>query len=116
MLTEPRDTAGLVLLGTGKNPDDATNDARSSAAIAKIEQAEQKGQIRRFTGNDYTTDLAKGNLVRPSSAGRVTSSSSRPTTRTSSFLMPEEGAIALVGQHADPAEGAPTPVRRPRRS
>ena len=31
-------------------------------AIDKIDKANDAGQFRRFTGNDYTTDLAKGNV------------------------------------------------------
>jgi spermidine/putrescine transport system substrate-binding protein len=30
-------------------------------AIDQIDKAQKAGQIRRFTGNDYTTDLTKGN-------------------------------------------------------
>ena len=48
---------------------DATASTRRTAtldqiikAIDKIEEAKKAGQIRRFTGNDYTTDLTKGNL------------------------------------------------------
>ena len=49
MFTEWRDTAGLVLLGMGKNPTTATKDDYS-AAIAKIDEENKKGQIRKFTG------------------------------------------------------------------
>ena len=33
------------------------------AAIDKIGAAVDSGQIRRFTGNDYTEDLTSGNVV-----------------------------------------------------
>jgi len=33
------------------------------AAIDKIEAAQKSGQIRRFTGNEYTEDLTAGNVV-----------------------------------------------------
>jgi spermidine/putrescine transport system substrate-binding protein len=62
MLTELRDTVGLVMLGLGHDPEqDGTDEALE--AIEKIEQAQQDGQIRRFTGNDYTRDLLKGDAV-----------------------------------------------------
>jgi spermidine/putrescine transport system substrate-binding protein len=62
MLTEMRDTIGLVMLGMGKDPTKATvADAR--AAAAKIKKARQSGQIRKFTGNDYAEDLAAGNIA-----------------------------------------------------
>ncbi len=60
-LTEPYDSAGLVLLMDGIDPTKATLD-EIMGAIDKIEAAQKAGQIRRFTGNDYTTDLTKGNI------------------------------------------------------
>ena len=61
-LTEMRDTVGSVLLGEGIKPEDATKD-QALAAIEKLEKASKDGQIRRFTGNDYTRDIAKGDSV-----------------------------------------------------
>ena len=62
MLTEMRDTFGLVMLGQGKDPTKATLEDVKAAA-AKIKQARVSGQIRSFTGNDYADDLAAGNIV-----------------------------------------------------
>ncbi len=62
MLTEMRDTVGLVMLSTGADPAEATMDT-ASAAFDRIEQAKNDGQIRQFTGNDYMDDLAAGNFV-----------------------------------------------------
>jgi spermidine/putrescine transport system substrate-binding protein len=59
MLTEMRDTVGSVLLGEGIQPEEATKD-QALAAIEKVEKASRDGQIRRFTGNEYTRDLARG--------------------------------------------------------
>ena len=42
-----------MLLGDGVKPEEATQD-QVLAAIEKIEKASKDGQIRRFTGNDYT--------------------------------------------------------------
>lgn len=61
MLTEMRDTLGLVMLGMGKDPATCTV-ADAQAAAAKITQARESGQIRAFTGNDYAEDLASGNI------------------------------------------------------
>ena len=62
MLTEMRDTVGLVMLGMGADPSaDGTEEAL--AAIEKIDKAQKDGQIRRFTGNDFTRDLLKGDAV-----------------------------------------------------
>ncbi len=62
MLTEMRDTLGLVMLGLGKDPTTCTVDDVKAAA-AKITQARESGQIRAFTGNDYAEDLASGNIL-----------------------------------------------------
>ena len=62
MLTEMRDTLGLVMLGMGKDPVKASK-ADVEAAAAKIKKARKSGQIRKFTGNDYAEDLAAGNIA-----------------------------------------------------
>ncbi|RRQ77463.1 ABC transporter substrate-binding protein [Streptomyces griseofuscus] len=61
-LTEMRDTVGMTLLDLGKDPAKVTDDDYD-AAIARLQKAVDKGQIRRFTGNDYTSDLAKGDIA-----------------------------------------------------
>jgi spermidine/putrescine transport system substrate-binding protein len=61
LLSEPYDSASTVLLGDGVDCSKATLD-QLLGAIDKIDKANQAGQFRRFTGNDYTTDLAKGNV------------------------------------------------------
>jgi spermidine/putrescine transport system substrate-binding protein len=62
MLTEMRDTVPLILQSQGVNPDEATKDDWL-AAIDKLREARDSGQIRRFTGNEYTEDLTSGNIV-----------------------------------------------------
>ncbi|MBA6437659.1 MULTISPECIES: polyamine ABC transporter substrate-binding protein [Streptomyces] len=62
LLTEMRDTVGLTLLDMGKNPETVTADDYD-AAIARLQKASDRGQVRRFTGNDYTGDLTKGDLA-----------------------------------------------------
>ena len=62
MLTEMRDTVPLVLQSQGVDPEKATKE-EWLAAIDKIGAAADSGQIRRFTGNEYTEDLTSGNIV-----------------------------------------------------
>ena len=62
MLTEMTDTVPLVLQSEGINVDEATKDDWL-AAIDKLRQARDSGQIRKFTGNEYTEDLTSGNIV-----------------------------------------------------
>ncbi|WP_037862852.1 ABC transporter substrate-binding protein [Streptomyces sp. NRRL S-340] len=61
-LSEMRDSMGMTLLDMGKDPGKFTADD-FDAGIARIQKAVDKGQIRRFTGNDYTSDLTKGDLA-----------------------------------------------------
>ena len=62
MLTEMRDTVPLVMKADGVDPEEATNQDWLNA-IDRIKGAADSGQIRRFTGNDYTEDLTAGNVV-----------------------------------------------------
>ncbi|MGW1837225.1 polyamine ABC transporter substrate-binding protein [Streptomyces sp. NPDC002067] len=61
-LSEMRDSVGLTLLDMGKRPESVTAD-EYDAALARIRKGVEAGQIRRFTGNDYTNDLDKGDLA-----------------------------------------------------
>ena len=62
LLTEMRDTVGLVLCEMGKDPSNFT-DADFDAAIAMIQKAKDAGQLKGFTGNDYTDGLTKGDIA-----------------------------------------------------
>ncbi|MBQ1096675.1 spermidine/putrescine ABC transporter substrate-binding protein [Streptomyces sp. b94] len=61
-LTEMRDTVGMVLLDMGKDPGRFSDDDYD-AAIARLQKGVDRGQIRRFTGNDYTADITKGDFA-----------------------------------------------------
>ncbi|RSS42914.1 spermidine/putrescine ABC transporter substrate-binding protein [Streptomyces sp. WAC08241] len=61
-LTEMRDTVGMTLLDLGKDPGGFT-DADFDAAVGRLQKGVDKKQIRRFTGNDYTSDLDKGDIA-----------------------------------------------------
>jgi len=62
LLTEMRDTVGLTMLDLGYDIEDFTFE-QFDRAIAKLQDAVDSGQIRRFTGNDYGSDLAQGNVA-----------------------------------------------------
>jgi spermidine/putrescine transport system substrate-binding protein len=62
LLTEMRDTVGLTMMDLGYDIEDFTFE-QFDKAIAKLKAAVDAGQIRRFTGNDYGADLAKGNVA-----------------------------------------------------
>jgi spermidine/putrescine transport system substrate-binding protein len=89
-LADPRDAANFVLLKNGIKPEDATIDDVLKA-IEELDQANRSGQIRRFTGNDYTTDLTKGNLwvCQAYSGDIIQLQADNPNLE---FVIPEEGA------------------------
>ncbi|MFG2976682.1 spermidine/putrescine ABC transporter substrate-binding protein [Streptomyces sp. NPDC048331] len=61
-LTEMRDSVGMTLLDQGKDPATFTT-ADFDEAVGRLQKGVDKNQIRRFTGNDYTSDLDKGDLA-----------------------------------------------------
>jgi spermidine/putrescine transport system substrate-binding protein len=102
MLQEPYDSANTVLLGDGVDASKATID-QILGAIEKIDKANQDGQFRRFTGNDYTTDLAKGNVwvSLAYSGDLIQLQSDNPDLR---FAYPEEGAMLFTDNMMMPAK------------
>jgi spermidine/putrescine transport system substrate-binding protein len=62
VLKEMRDVVPLVMAADGVNPAEATTEDWM-AAIDKLQENVDNGQIRRFTGNDYVQDMAKGDVV-----------------------------------------------------
>ncbi len=62
MLEELRETPALVLLAEGVEPAEASAEQWLNA-IDKLKAAADSGQIRKFTGNEYTEDLTAGNIV-----------------------------------------------------
>jgi spermidine/putrescine transport system substrate-binding protein len=62
LLTEMADAVSLVMLANGDDPTKVT-DASFDRALKRIQKAVDNGQIRQFTGNDYTGPLSKGDLV-----------------------------------------------------
>ena len=62
VLSELRDTIPMVMEGDGIPAEEATTEDWL-AAIEKVGEAVDSGQIRRVTGNEYTEDLTSGNAV-----------------------------------------------------
>jgi len=91
ILSEGRDTIGNILWMQGKRPSEATMDD-ILAACDFLDEQNRKGQIRKFTGNDYTTDLAKGNIVACEawSGDMVQLKADNPDL---DFVIPEEGGM-----------------------
>jgi spermidine/putrescine transport system substrate-binding protein len=89
MLTEMRDSVGLVMLGMGKDPETGSLDD-ILAAVEKIDKASKSGQIRRFTGNEYIKDIPKGDswVIYGWSGDAVQLTADDPNI---AFVRPEEG-------------------------
>ena len=102
MLGEAYDSANTVLLGDGVDASKATID-QILGAIEKIGKANDAGQFRRFTGNDYTTDLAKGNVwvSLAYSGDLIQLQSDNPDLR---FAYPEEGSMLFTDNMMMPAK------------
>src|SRR3954452_18315919 len=62
MLTELRDSVGMVMLAMGKDPANFT-DADFEAAVKELQSAKDAGQFKGFTGNEYTSGLASGEIA-----------------------------------------------------
>ncbi|MGH2714991.1 MAG: polyamine ABC transporter substrate-binding protein [Thermoleophilaceae bacterium] len=90
MLTEMRDSVGVVAASLGHDPEKASVD-QIMEAIDKIGEASDSGQIRGFTGNEYTKDITKGDswLIIGWSGDAVQLKVDNPNVE---FLVPETGA------------------------
>ena len=93
MLTEMRDTMGLVLMGLGKKISEISTFDQAAEAFDKVTKAKNDGQIRAFTGNDYIDDLSAGNFAAcvAWSGDVLQLTKDNPDVK---FIVPEEGATS----------------------
>ena len=100
VLTEMRDTVGLVMRATGA---DVTRPSAAAAepAFEALERAVGNGRIDAFTGNDYVNDLATGNLAAAFAwSGDVAQiTRDNPDVR---FVLPESGGLIWSDNHLIP--------------
>ena len=89
MLDELRETPALVMLAEGVDPAQASADQWLDA-IDKLGDAASSGQIRRFTGNEYTEDLTAGNIV---AAIGWSGDASLIENENAEWRMPTEGCV-----------------------
>jgi spermidine/putrescine transport system substrate-binding protein len=102
VLTELRDTIPLMLKADGIDPAQASKQQWLDA-IAKLADAVDSGQLRRFTGNDYTQDLTNGNVVAAIGWSGDTSLVENPDVE---WRMPTQGCILWSDNMVIP-KGAP---------
>jgi spermidine/putrescine transport system substrate-binding protein len=93
MLTEMRDTIGLLLMAEGKDISRISTFNEAANAFDRLEKAKSDGQIRSFTGNEYTKDLSSGNFAACIgwSGDVLQLSKDNPDIK---FFVPEEGGTS----------------------
>ena len=106
MLTEMRDTVGVVAASLGYDPEQASLD-EFMEAVDKIGEASESGQIRGFTGNEFTKDITKGDswVIIGWSGDSVQLQADNPDIR---FVAPESGVHLWTDNMQIPV-GAPSP-------
>jgi spermidine/putrescine transport system substrate-binding protein len=62
LFSDMQDGLGMIMQSQGNSVADPTMDGVQKA-VDLVKEQKDKGQIRRFTGNDYADDLAAGNIV-----------------------------------------------------
>jgi spermidine/putrescine transport system substrate-binding protein len=106
MLTEMRDTVGVVAASLGYDPEKASLD-EFMKAVDKIGKAADSGQIRGFTGNEYIKDITKGDswVIIGWSGDAVQLKADNPNIE---FVIPESGGHLWTDNMQIPV-GAPEP-------
>jgi spermidine/putrescine transport system substrate-binding protein len=107
MLTELRETIPMLMMADGIDPDEATEEDWM-AAIDKLREGVESGQIRRLTGGDYSRDLATGDAVAVIgwAADAIQLSADDPRLE---WRMPTEGCMVWWDHWVVPV-GAPNPT------
>lgn len=62
LFSDSQDGLGMIMQSQGSSIEDPTSDGVKKA-VDLVREQKDKGQIRRFTGNDYADDLASGNIA-----------------------------------------------------
>ncbi|MET4429759.1 MULTISPECIES: spermidine/putrescine ABC transporter substrate-binding protein [unclassified Mycolicibacterium] len=62
LFSDVQDGLGMIMQSQGNSPENPTTEAVTKA-VDLVREQKDKGQIRRFTGNDYADDLASGNIA-----------------------------------------------------
>ena len=104
MVSEMRETVGLVMLTEGADPSRATV-AAAHSALDKLEAADREGQIARFTGNEFVEALTNGQFAAclAWSGDVIQLQRDRPDIR---FVIPVEGGIRWFDSMVIPSRAA----------
>ena len=94
LLSDTQDGLGMFMMSQGHSPEDPTMESVQKA-VDLVKEQKDKGQIRRFTGNDYADDLAAGNIIvaQAYSGDVVQLQKDNPDLK---FVVPESGGSTFV--------------------
>jgi spermidine/putrescine transport system substrate-binding protein len=94
LFSDAQDGLGMLMMSQGGSVTEPTSEAVQKAADLVKEQKD-KGQIRRFTGNDYADDLAAGNIAiaQAYSGDVVQLQADNPDLQ---FIVPDSGGTTFV--------------------
>jgi spermidine/putrescine transport system substrate-binding protein len=94
LFSDPQDGLGMIMQSQGNSPQNPSTQTVQQA-VDLIREQKDRGQIRRFTGNDYSDDLAAGNLVvaQAYSGDVVQLQKDNPDLR---FVIPESGGLTSI--------------------
>jgi spermidine/putrescine transport system substrate-binding protein len=104
MLMEMADSVGLVMLQNGDDPK-SVSDETFDRAISTVQKAVDDGHIRRFTGNDYSQPLTKGDIAAAVawSGDVVQLLASNPKLK---WAIPESGGMIWTDNMLIPTDGS----------
>jgi spermidine/putrescine transport system substrate-binding protein len=102
-LTEMPDTMGLMILDGGGDPSKVVK-SEFDEAIRRLQAGVDSGQIRQFTGNDYSGPLAKGDIWAAVawSGDMVQLTADNPNLR---FVIPDAGGMIWTDNMLIPTGG-----------
>ena len=107
LLTEMRDTVGLVMMSLGRDPS-VLDEEGAMEAIAFIKEQTDSGHIRAFTGNEYLDGLRTGDIAACIAwSGDIVQL--QYETDAVEFFIPEEGGMSWYDTMVIP-KGAPNGV------
>ena len=94
LFSDAQDGLGMIMLSQGNSPEDPSMESVQKA-VDLVREQNDKGQIRRFTGNDYADDLASGNVaVAQAYSGDVVQlQADNPDLQ---FVVPDSGGTTFV--------------------
>lgn len=94
LFADLQDALPMVMMSQGNSPEDPSLESVQKA-VDVIQEQKDKGQIRRFTGNDYADDLAAGNIIvaQAYSGDVVQLQKDNPDLQ---FVVPEAGSNTFV--------------------